>query len=213
MDQNSPQRWFNLEEQFFKSVDHQLLSRLREQSQLKQTAESIMQLTGVTDTALAEKIASMNVSSETLAAFRLVPMVAVAWASDYIDANEQYVIDEAAEQAGLDEASRQLLGQWTAHRPGSELLDTWCDYARALTQSLDEPQRQSLRDQILEQVYAVAKASGGVLGFGSVSPGEKAAIAKIKQALGIIASHGWRPAATPQQRWAPTCSRIDSIVR
>jgi tellurite resistance protein len=184
MDQNSPQRWFNLEEQFFKSLDHQLLNRLREQSRLSQTAESIMQLTGISDHALAEKIAAMNVSAETLAAFRLVPLVAVAWASDHIDPNERYVIDQAAEQAGLDEASLGLLGQWTASRPGSELLDTWCEYAAALVQSLDEAHRKSLRDQILAQAQAVAKASGGILGFGSVSPSEKAAIEKIRKALG-----------------------------
>lgn len=184
MDQNSPQRWFNLEEQFFKSLDNQLLDRLREQSRLSQSAESIMQLTGISDHGLAEKIAAMNVSAETLAAFRLVPLVAVAWASDHIDPNEQYVIDQAAEQAGLDEASLSLLGQWTANRPGSELLDTWCEYATALVQSLDEAHRKSLRDQIVAQAQAVAKASGGILGFGSVSPSEKATIEKIKKALG-----------------------------
>lgn len=184
MDQNSPQKWFNLEEQFYKNLDQQLLNRLREKNQVEHTAESIMQLTGITDQEVAAKIASLNVSSETLAAFRLVPLVAVAWASDHIDADEQYVIDQAAEKSGLDEASRALLGQWTKNRPGSELLETWCQYAAALVSSLDEAHRRSLRDQVVGQATEVAKASGGVLGFGSISPSEKATIEKIRQALG-----------------------------
>jgi hypothetical protein len=184
MDPNSPQRWFNLEEQFFKSLDHQLLTKLREQSRISQSADSIMQLTGINDHELAEKIASMDVSAETLAAFRLVPLVAVAWANDHIAPNEQYVIDQAAENAGLDESAMKLLGQWTSNRPGSELLETWCEYASALVQSLDESHRNSLREQIVGQAMAVARASGGILGIGSVSPSEKATIQKIKQALG-----------------------------
>jgi hypothetical protein len=184
MDQNSPQRWFNLEEQFFKSLDHQLLERLREKNEIEHTAETIMQLTGISDHAVAAKIASLKVSSETLAAFRLVPLVAVAWASDYIDPNEKYVIDQAAEKAGLDEAAMNLLGEWIKNRPGSELLDTWCDYAAALVASLDESHRRSLRDQILSQATQVAQAAGGILGFGSISPGEKATIDKIRSALG-----------------------------
>ncbi|MBX3420928.1 MAG: TerB family tellurite resistance protein [Pirellulaceae bacterium] len=183
MDPNSPQRWFNLEEQFFKSLDNQLLNQLREQSDRQQTAESIMQLTGITDQELAEKIAGLNVSAQTLAAFRLVPLVAVAWANDNIDSNEQYVIDQAAEKAGLDQAARQLLGHWVSQRPGSELLDTWCQYAHALAGSLNEAERRSLQRQIMDQAQAVAHASGGVLGFGSVSPGEKAVLNKVKQAL------------------------------
>jgi len=184
MDQNSPQRWFNLEEQFFKSLDNQLLEQLRERNEIEQTAESIMQLTGINDHAVAEKIASLRVSSETLAAFRLVPLVAVAWASDYVDANEKYVIDQAAEKAGLDETAMQLLGEWLKNRPGSELLDTWCEYAASLVASLDEPHRRSLRDQIVAQATDVARAAGGILGFGSISPSEKATLQKIDQALG-----------------------------
>lgn len=184
MDQNSPQRWFNLEEQFFKQLDHQLLESLREKNEIEHNAETIMQLTGVNDHALAEKIAGLKISSETLAAFRLVPLVAVAWASDYVHANEQYAIEKAAEKAGLDDASMQLLGQWIKNRPGSELLDTWCEYAAALVESLDEAHRKSLRDQIVGQATEVAKAAGGVLGFGSISPNEKATIDKIRKSLG-----------------------------
>lgn len=184
MDPHSPQRWHNLEEQFFKSLDNRLIEQLRHRTQIEQSAEAIAQLTGITDLALAQKIASLNITAETLAAFRLVPLVAVAWASDRIESNERMVIDEAVEKCGLDQSAQELLGKWTKNRPGSELMDTWCEYASVLIKSLDESQRKTLRDQILSQAQAVAEAAGGVLGFGSVSPSEKATIEKIRKALG-----------------------------
>lgn len=183
MDQNSPQKWFNLEEQFYKSLDNQLLEKLRSQADIEQTAESIMKLTGITDGEVAAKIASLKVSPETLAAFCLVPLVAVAWASDDVDADERYVIDQAAKSAGLDQHCLDLLTSWLNKRPGSELFDTWCSYAKALTASMDESHRVSLRDHIVGQATAVAKASGGVLGIGAISASEKATLDKIKAAL------------------------------
>lgn len=185
MSENSPQRWFNLEEHFFQNVDQHLLAKLREDGNIEKTADSIMQVIGVDDRALAEEIARLNVSVETLAAFRLTPLVAVAWADDRIDSSERYQITRAAEQSGIrsDDAAMQLLNAWTEKRPSGELLDAWCDYTRALCAALNEEQRRALKHEILRQVRAVAEATGGLLGFGSISPSEQATIQRIEQAL------------------------------
>ena len=185
MDRHSPQSWFSLEEKFFANVDQALLSVLREQGEIEQTAESIMRVTGINDPLLAAEIAKQKVSVETLSAFRLAPMVAVAWADDRVEENERYVITQAAEKSGIsaDDPAMKLLASWTEKRPPADLLDTWCDYAKALSASLDETHRLSLRDQILGQAKSVAEATGGLLGFGSVSPNEKATIERIAAAL------------------------------
>lgn len=185
MSDHSPQRWFNLEEQFFKGLDQQLLNKLQEQTQLEQTAESIKQVIGIDDPALAEEIARLNVSVETLAAFRLTPLVAVAWADERVDSSERSVIARAAEKAGLrgDDPSMELLMSWTERRPGPELLDAWCDYTRALCSSLNEEQRHALKREIMRQVRDVAEATGGMLGFGSVSPNEQATMKRVEEAL------------------------------
>ena len=185
MSEHSPQKWFNLEERFFKDMDQQLLARLKEQQQLEQSAESIMQVTGITDKDLAEEIAKLNVSVETLSAFRLVPLVAVAWADDRIDSSERFEITKAAEQTGIqaDDPAMTMLNAWTERRPGPELLDAWCDYTRSLCGSINEQQRHVLKQEVLRQVRAVAEATGGMLGFGSVSPSEQATINRIDEAL------------------------------
>lgn len=185
MSQNSPKRWFSLEEQFYAGVDQELLANLRGKLSQEHTADEIMQVTGISDKHLAEEIAKMQVTPETLAAFRLVPLVAVAWADDRIEANERDVIMQAAEKSGIaaDDPSMALLKAWTTKRPSDELLDTWCEYSKALCGTLNEEHRETLRSQIMHSIKDVAHADGGLLGFGSESPGEKAAIARIEAAL------------------------------
>ena len=78
MSQNSPQKWFNLEELFFNQIDNQLLQKLKSEIQTAATAEAISKVTGIEDEELASSMAELNVTVETLSAFRLAPLVAVA---------------------------------------------------------------------------------------------------------------------------------------
>ena len=185
MSENSTKRWFSLEEKFFAGVDHELMEKLRDQMTVEESAAAIMQVIGISDKHLAEEIANMNVTAETLSAFRLVPLVAVAWADDRVEENERYAITQAAQKSGIspDEPAMKLLESWTVRRPGDELMDAWCDYTKALCGSLNEGHRQALKKEIMSSVEAVAEACGGLLGFGSVSPSEKAMIARIEKAL------------------------------
>ncbi len=185
MSQNSAKQWFNLEEKFFSDVDQHLIDKLRKELSIGQSADEIMRVTGISDPKLAEEIASMNITVETLAAFRLVPLVAVAWADDRVEENERYAVMRTAEKSGIakDSASMELIQSWVARRPAPDLLDAWCDYARALSASLDGEHRDVLKKELMHQVREVASAAGGVLGFGSVSSLEKATIERIEQAL------------------------------
>ncbi len=185
MSQNSPKQWFNLEERFFKEMDSKLLAQLRSELTSEKSAKEIMQLTGINDEKLATEIAAMNVTVETLAAFRLVPLVAVAWADDRVEENERYAIKLTAEKAGVakDSAAMAMLQSWTTRRPPADLLDAWCDYAQALTASLAGEHAQTLRHEVMLQVKNVAQAAGGVLGFGSISNTEQAVIDRVEQAL------------------------------
>ncbi len=186
MSQNSPQKWFNLEEHFFKDLDQQLLADLRNEKETADTANDIMQVTGIQDSELAGAMAELKVTVDTLAAFRLVPLVAVAWADDRVEENERYSIAKAAEKSGIsaDEPAMALLNSWTTRKPPRELLEAWCEYSAALCESLSEAHRATLKKEIMEQVHKVAEANGGVLGFGSVSDNEKELIGKVEAALG-----------------------------
>ncbi len=185
MSQNSPKQWFNLEERFFSDVDNKLLEKMRSEMTVSQTAEEIMRVAGINDQKLAAEIAGMNITVETLSAFRLVPLIAVAWADDRIEENECTELQAAAEKAGIgeDSAAMQLVCAWIKRRPSAELLDAWCEYAVALSSSLAGPQREVLKREVLGQVQTIAKSAGGVLGFGAVSNSEQVVIARIEKAL------------------------------
>lgn len=185
MPENTPKKWLNLEEHFFAHLDQQLLEKLRDEQATTQTVASIMKITGINDEKLATELANVGVTIETLTAFRLVPLVAVAWADDRLEENERDVILQAAQKSGIDpaEPAMDMLKAWTLRRPGHELLDAWCHYSKALSATLNGEMRAVLQKEIIEQVQSVARSTGGVLGFGSISPSEKAIIERVEQAL------------------------------
>lgn len=185
MAENSPKKWFNLEEQFFAQMDQQLLEKLRNEQSVTQTAASIMKVTGLTDEKVAAELAAVGVTIETLTAFRLVPLVAVAWADDRLEESERESVVLAAEKSGIDpaEPAMAMLRSWLLKRPSAELLTAWCHYTKTLVASLNGASRAVLQKEVLAQVDTVARASGGVLGFGSISASEKAVIDRVEQAL------------------------------
>ena len=89
MSTNSPKKWLNLEEHFFAQMDQQLLEKLRQEQSSTQSAAAIMKVTGIADEGLAKELASVGITIETLTAFRLVPMVMVAWADDRMEESER----------------------------------------------------------------------------------------------------------------------------
>jgi hypothetical protein len=185
MAETSPKKWFQLEESFFRDVDHKLMARLHEQVATEERAAAIQRLTGLTDSKVCRDIAALNISVESLAALRLVPLVAVAWADDRIDDNERYRVIAAAEKAGLTEgdASYDLLKDWLSRRPSHELFETWVEYAKSLAQSLDGESRENFQKTLVAQVRDVAEANGGLFGLGSISHNEKTIINRVEEAL------------------------------
>ncbi len=185
MADNSPKKWFKLEESFFNAVDQKLLDNLRKQTATAERAEAIQKVTGLSSMKVCEHIAAMDISVESLAALRLVPLVAVAWADDRIEDNERYRVIQAAEKAGLHpgDASYDLLKHWLEQRPPQDLFDTWLEYARDLSMSLDGETRENFQNSVVSQVRNIASANGGLFGFGSVSPAEQKVIEQVEKAF------------------------------
>lgn len=185
MSDNSPKKWFQLEEQFFNNVDQQLLDKLRQDTVTEERAAAIERLTGLTDAKVCHAIAEQNISVESLAALRLVPLVAIAWADDRVEDNERYRLLQSAEKAGLapGDVSYEMLNGWLNKRPPVELFETWIQYAKSLAMSLDGESRENLQITLVHQVRSIATASGGMFGFGSISPAEQKIIQAVEDAL------------------------------
>jgi hypothetical protein len=175
-----------LEEEFFAKQNQQLLRQLRETKATEAQKEALAAVSGITDAAVLEQLVALDVSSETLAALSLVPLVEVAWADGRLDAKEQSALLAAAEQGGLskDNPSYQLFEAWLRERPSPKLLATWKAYVAILSSALDVPAKQALKQDLLGRARSVAEAAGGFLGLGKrISSAEQAVLTELEQAF------------------------------
>ena len=176
-----------LEEKFFLARDRELLQSLREKTASKQRRQALTDSSGIDDGELLDRMDELDVGAETLAALSLVPLIAVAWADGNIDQKEREAVLAAAEQKGMekDHPGYQLLQGWLNRKPDPKLLDVWKSYVSTLSQSLSEPAKNSLKDDLLGRARAVAETAGGLLGLGNkVSKSEAAALSELEQAFG-----------------------------
>ena len=175
-----------LEDAFFAQQNEALRQRLRDAGSAQERKAAFAAASGITDAAVLDRLAALNIGSDTLAALSLVPVVMVAWADGGIDDKERAAALYAAAEAGLDRqgASYQLLEQWLAKRPSPDLLATWKDYMRAVSAGMGAKAKETLRSQLLGRARGVAEAAGGFMGLGNkVSAAEQAVLDDLAAAI------------------------------
>ena len=141
---------------------------------------------GITDDAVLERLAALDLGGDTLVALSLVPLVMVAWADGSIDDKERGAVLAGAAEAGLggQDVGRQLLDQWLREPPPRDLLAAWTDYIRAISATLDEDAKRALKAELLGRARKVAEATGGFLGVGRrVSASEEAVLERLERAF------------------------------
>lgn len=174
-----------LENQFFAKLDQRLIQQLQDRIAAEGTAEQLKSATGIEDKELLEDLVTAGVTATSLSALRLVPVVLVAWADGRLDRRErEKVLEIAAQhQLSLADDAHQLLISWLEENPTDQLLPLWKDYCHVLSKTLPERALTSLRQTITAEAKEVARAAGGLLGIGAVSPGESQMIQAIENAL------------------------------
>ena len=81
-----------LEEAFFARENAKLRQQLRDLDDTKRKKEALSAASGIANDAVLEKLAALNISSETVAALALVPLIAIAWADGSIDDKERAAV-------------------------------------------------------------------------------------------------------------------------
>ncbi len=176
-----------LEEEFFKAENERLRAKLHAGRERSVTIAELAAASGISDEAVLKTLIDHEVDAETLAAFSLAPLIAVAWADGKLDAKERDAIVRAAEDSGVEvgSAAHELLEAWLAKRPGAKLLASWESYTQSLCASLDSAGRAALKDEVLGRARRVADAAGGLLGLTSrISPEEKVVLDRLAKAFG-----------------------------
>ncbi|MEM8679462.1 MAG: hypothetical protein AAGF97_08925 [Planctomycetota bacterium] len=175
-----------LEESFFRRRNTDLMDQLRKQVALEAKRAEFAMVSGIHDQKLLDRLINLNMSSGTVAALALVPMVRVAWADGKLDAAEREAILASAVKSGLhqDSAGYHWLITWLQQRPEPELLEAWTHYVQALKETLSSDDRQALKAGLIDRARQVAEATGGFLGLGNkISAEEQTVLEELETAF------------------------------
>jgi|SRR5688572_22366419 len=176
----------NLEEQFFRRQDKELIDKLAKLKRSTDSKEALARVSGITDPKVLERLVELEMTPEALVALAVVPLVEVAWADGEIQPKERQAVIDAARSLrhGADPIAPQVLESWLDKKPDPKLLSTWQLYVEGLCQNLTPAERERLREQILGHARQVAQSAGGILGLGSkVSQAEEKILARLAQAF------------------------------
>jgi len=178
----------HLNESFYQGLDRDaILSAIQDRRQQGgQAADTFVLIWGIEDPALVEQLVALGLTTETVAALSLTPLVEVAWADGKVDPHERKAVLEAAAQYGLtrQDISYLLLEGRLSERPAPTLQETWRAYMVMLTQILDSETMQNLRGDVMARARQVAETSGGLLGMGNkISKSELAKLDELERAF------------------------------
>lgn len=174
-----------LEEEYFRRREQELIEKLRQRAQADAAKQQLAEQAGVADEEILQDLQELGYTPETVALLYLVPLVQVAWAEGGVSDRERTLIVEAARARGIDadtSADAQLT-QWLTTRPSEKLFEQTLRAIRAILESRPAAEREASRTDLLTYSTAIAEASGGVLGLRSVSPEERALLARISSEL------------------------------
>jgi len=148
--------------------------------------QSIREATGVTDEALLDRLVELNLNGELMAAFKLLPVIEVAWADGVVDEKEVRAVLSAAEQHGIRPGDKAYAMLETRLRegPSKPTRKLWYHYAETLKKTLSPRELEEFRKDLLDICERVARASGGLLNLAfNISPNERRVMEIIERAL------------------------------
>ncbi|MGH7133486.1 MAG: hypothetical protein ACREJO_16265 [Phycisphaerales bacterium] len=173
------------EEAYFRTRDAELVAKLQKVFDAKMSKEELRKASGVTDEAVLDRLAALNLRGETMTAFKLLPLVELAWADGKVTKDEATAVLAAAVKVGIppDSQGYARMKEWLDRGPAEDARLAWKMYAEQLRTHLAPAELKTFRDDLLANAKKVAEASGGIFGFSKVSPGEQKVIDAITKAL------------------------------
>lgn len=171
---------------YFRNKDAALVAKLKGVFDSKISKDEIRAQTGITDEDALQRFVNIVERKELLSAFKLYPLVEIAWADGKVDEKEVHAIEAAAEKAGVSRGSAafERLSSWIRSGPTDNARTVWKLYAAQLRKTLTKQELDTFRGDLLGFANSVAEASGGFFGiFSSTSSGEAEVIKVIEQAL------------------------------
>lgn len=174
-----------LEEEYFHRRELDLIEKLKQRGREAADRQKLSERTGVADQEILQHLMELGYTPETVMLLHVVPIVQIAWAEGRISDGERRLIVKAARARGVEpeSAADRLLTQWLDQRPSDDFFETTLRAVAAMLHAQPDDIREASQRDLLGYCSAIAHASGGVLGFGSVSQTEREAIEAIARLL------------------------------
>lgn len=174
-----------LEEDYFRKKDQELVEKLRRQADALSGRESMARSIGIDDDELLKELEERGFTASTVSLLQLMPLIEVAWAEGRVSDAERTMIVEVARAHGIAQGTHAdaQLGEWLERQPSDEVFTSALRVMRAVFETLPSDQRKHRFDSLVTYCTALASASGGIFGFGSISAQEADVMRRVAAAL------------------------------
>lgn len=177
-----------LEDAYFAARDRQLADQLKRRLNAEEREKLLSYSLGLTDELTHQGFANLKSGIEVVAAMALLPLVEVAWCDGQVSPEERAAIQSAAHEMGMEPESplALFLQSWIEQRPPREAVKAWREYVQAFSAMVEPTTASVVKERILGRAERVARAAGGILGFGNkISISEKACLDELASAFAV----------------------------
>ncbi|MCC6427548.1 MAG: hypothetical protein IT435_12090 [Phycisphaerales bacterium] len=181
------ERGQSFEEGYFRQKDAEMVDKLRKVFEANRDREELRKTAGIQSEEVLDRLIKLSVRGEMLGAFKLFPLVEIAWADGKVEKDEAEAVVAAAIKQGMPAQGEAIarLRQWLSDGPTQDGKAAWRMFARELRQSLSKAELDTFRGDLMAYAKKVAEATGGVFGFLSrVSASEQRVLDDVKRELG-----------------------------
>lgn len=172
-----------LQAAFFHRMDQDLIESLRRRMSRESKMDAFRAVTGIRNERILESLVDAGFELPTLTAFTWAPIIFVAWADGHADYSEKSTVFDALLAKGIshDAATSMIEHDWFSREPDERLWEIWEEFSAAWLADLDVKHLDLLFAEIIDNCYAVARASGGFLGVGKISQRETDVIGRVSR--------------------------------
>jgi DnaJ-domain-containing protein 1 len=169
------------EEAYFRQKEAELIEELRRTFRQQQDRERFGDEVGVHDEQILRKFEELGFSRDTVMILHLVPLVQVAWSDGGVTEGERAKIHKVAALRGVTPGTSgyRMLEGLLDKRPTDRAFDVCWHVIRAMAAAWPEEKRRAFEVSLPAYAAEVARVSGGLLGFHSISAKERTALEHV----------------------------------
>jgi hypothetical protein len=174
-----------LEEEYFHRKEKELIEKMRRHAEQEATRRRLGEQAGVASEEILNDLQELGYTPETVMLLHLAPLIQTAWAEGGITPRERELIIKAARSRGIDAgtAADVQLATLLTERPSEEFFEKTLRAIGAILQAQPPEVGEKTARDLVALSAAIAAASGGIMGFHTVSEGERQMLAHISEEL------------------------------